>query len=110
VLGCFGCGWGSRHDHIDLEPNEFSRKGGKAFDIVAVISTLDDDVLAVDVAELAQPLEECAPDMPGLWARHRSATEYADSKDLRLQLRLGDHRRGKEAARDNFKECSPIYH
>src|SRR4051812_11263489 len=109
VLGCLGCGWGSRNDHIDLEPNELGRKGGKAFDVVTVIATFYDDVPAVDVAELAQPLEESGPDMPGLRARHRSATEYADSKDFRLRLRLGDHRHGKEAARDHFNECSPIH-
>ena len=49
--GRLGRGGSPRHDHVDREPNQLGREGGKPFDAVAVESALDDNVLALDVSE-----------------------------------------------------------
>ena len=52
----------TRDDHVDGEPDQLGREDGKPLDLIPVVSTLDDDVLALDVPELAQPLEELPQD------------------------------------------------
>lgn len=70
------------HDEIHLESDQFCRQAGQLIGLLLGISPLDDNVLAFDVAELAQSLPEClrrigvgriesqqdpnTPDLPGL--------------------------------------------
>jgi hypothetical protein len=72
------------------------------------MSALEGDVSAFHVAELAQRLEQCAPDMPPFRAARRSAAEHADSKDFRLRLRAAEARRSEEAQRNTSIERPSI--
>src|SRR5262245_35175779 len=53
----------------------------------------DDDVLALDITKVPQPLKESPPHIRGLRLGRR---ENADSSDPHRWLRLRDHRRGQE--------------
>jgi len=57
-LAARAAGVAGRKDHVQLEPNQLGREGGKLFDGVPVKSALDDDVPALDIPEVPQPLEE----------------------------------------------------
>ncbi len=92
-----GRGGRPRDDHVDREPHELGREGGKPFAAVPVPSALDDDVLALDVAEVSQPLEECPPEMRRRRAVRGGPPEKADAMDLRRRLRFHDERRGEGA-------------
>jgi hypothetical protein len=97
------------HDHVDLELHEFGREGRKPLGVVPVPSALDDDVLALDVTQIAQALEECAPDERGLRACWRITAEQADAKYFRWHLRLCRQRRGDQD-KESRQPCTPIHH
>ena len=86
-----------RHDDVDLEPDQLGRESGEPLVLSLRPSVLDHDVLALDVAELAQPSPERLDEMLGRHGRGRGHEE-ADPIDLPRLLRLGGERRGEEAA------------
>jgi hypothetical protein len=47
-----------RNNHLDLEPDQVSREVAETFVAPLRIPLLDDQVLAFDVTEVAQPLSE----------------------------------------------------
>ena len=53
-----------RDDDVDFEMNQLGREVGEPLILPLRTSVLDDDVLALDLTELAQPLPECL-DAPG---------------------------------------------
>jgi hypothetical protein len=87
--------WPPRHD-VHVEPNQLGREGGEPVSVVAVESTLDEDVLALDVSQLPHPLEESLPGAPGPRAVRRRAPQKAYPIGFCGRLRLGDERRGEE--------------
>ena len=50
-----------RHDDVHWEPDQLGREGGKALELALGIAGLDDEVLALDVAKITQPLPEGLP-------------------------------------------------
>ncbi len=62
AMGRLGCG--ARDDDVHFELNKLCGEGGESFSVVAVESTLDEDVLALDVPQLQHPLEESVPGAP----------------------------------------------
>ena len=48
----------SRDDHVNLEPDQLGREFRQALGLPLGGPELDDEVLALDVAELAKPLAE----------------------------------------------------
>jgi hypothetical protein len=106
-------GLGSRRhrgdDHVDMEPDQLVRERGKAVDPVPVVSALDDDVLALGVSKVPQPLEERLPDVPRFRARRPEASENADSKHPRRRLRAG-HPRTAEQRQEAQQRCAATDH
>ena len=78
--------------------------------MVAVESTFDEDVLALDVPQLPHPLEESVPGTPAPRAVRRRASEKAYPVDFRGRLRLRRKRRGKETAGKAANERAPGDH
>ena len=58
LLGCLGSGRCHRKDGLHPQTDQFSRKVGEPIILPLRKSGLNDDVLALHVAELAQPLPE----------------------------------------------------
>src|SRR5215471_10600232 len=56
ALGCCRC-CSSGHDHVDLEPDQLGHEAGKSFESPLRVSAHDDDVPALDVAELLEAFE-----------------------------------------------------
>jgi hypothetical protein len=64
---------------------------------------LDDDVLALDIAQLAESLPEGT-------GKVGSRGDNADPVNLPRLLRFGTERRGEEAASQGADECPPIHY
>ena len=47
------------NDHVDVKTDKLRRQVGKSFRSIGRVSRLDNNVLSLDVAELAQTLQEC---------------------------------------------------
>src|SRR5262249_53735071 len=102
--GRLGSGCGARDYHIHFEPNQLGGEGGKPISVVAVESTLDEDVLALDVPELPHSLEESLPGAPAPRAVRRRTPEKAHPIDLRGRLRIGGERPREQAAGQRAQE------
>ena len=63
MLGSKGRERPAGHDDVHLEPEQLGREVGEPLGLPLRISILDDDVLALDVAEVAQPLAERLTDV-----------------------------------------------
>ena len=92
-------------DHVDLEPDQLIREGGKPVETVSVISALEDDVLALDVSAVPQLLEECGPNVPGLRAGRRRTCENAPFPAGGCAPAASGAARSESA-----EECAPIHH
>jgi hypothetical protein len=89
----------TRHDDIDLERYQFCRKGRQSFWLAQRNPEFDQDVSALDVAEVTRALTEGLEQADGPRAGVCRAGMYvADSRDLGRRLRLG-----REACRS---ECA----
>jgi len=95
LLGGLGRWRGASDDDVDLEANQLGREGGESFGSSLRISALDDEVLALDVPQFPQPLEESRPGTRDPRIGRLERPEQADAKHLRrLLLRFsGDRRR-----------------
>ena len=71
------------HDDVDLEPHQLGRELGKPVVLALRPAELDDEVLALDVAELAQARPECL--QPGC----DPAAEAGPRKPMRRTLADG---------------------
>ena len=58
VLGSAGRGGASCHNHVHLEPDQLGRQVGEPLVLPLRIAVLNDEVLALDIAEVAQTLPE----------------------------------------------------
>src|SRR5262245_43103859 len=110
ALGRLGRGRGPRDDDVHFEANELARAGGGAGSVVAVESTLDEHVLALDVPELPHALEEPLPGAPAPRAVRRGATEKAYPVNPRGLLRLGSEGPGEKAAGERAEEPPACSH
>jgi len=63
---------GGCNEEVHRDPDKFGRQIGKAIHLEVRPTILNGDVLAVDVTEIAQPLEECLR-IPGRTHRNSSA-------------------------------------
>jgi hypothetical protein len=95
-------------NHIDLEPDELSGQGGKTIGLARGISSLEEDVLACDPAEILQGRDERKPGNFFI-GRHGFDAENPHARDPAGWLSPGGERRGEEAASDNLEECSSVH-
>src|SRR5262249_17788718 len=84
----------SRHEHVEVEPNELGSERGEPLLPVLGKPPLEDHVASFHVAEFAQPLLQRLDEVPRLdWRR---GEDQADPVDLPGLLRLDGRRRGQE--------------
>src|SRR5262249_15618184 len=103
-LLCGNGGWSSPgHDDTDLEVDKLGRNLGQTLVVSLRPPILDDDVAAVDPAELAKPLHESGD--PLALGRTRARTQEPDS--VRRLLRVRRYRTNRCAARDR-DELAPL--
>ena len=100
-----GAGAAPGDDDVHLGPHQLGRERRESVGLLPVPATLDEDVLALDVPQFPQPLEESLPEAPR-GAGRRGAPEKAYPIDFRGRLCPGGERRGEEAARDHRHERS----
>ena len=93
VLGRPDRGGSLCHNHVHLELGQLGRQVAEPFLAPLRITVLNDDVLALDVAELAQPLPERYKRWIGSSGRTTNAKKPADQVHLRRLLRLSRERR-----------------
>jgi hypothetical protein len=98
----------SRNNDVDLETDRLRDKRWVAIIATLCPSVLDHDVLALDVAEIAQFLAEGGNEL-GL-ERGRGGAEEHDPVDLPYRLRLGGEGRGEQGAGQCADERSPRGH
>src|SRR5215472_5632611 len=80
-------------DEVHLEPDQLGRQFGQSVDPILRISIVDDNILALNPPELAQPLpERVAPRLPIGRGRHIKKTY---PRHLSRLLRVGGERRDK---------------
>ena len=80
-----------RDDEIKFEPDQFARQPGEPLHPPVCGSVLDDDVLALDLSDLAQALPEGVDFSRG---PGRSIEQVPDTGDVTGRLRMGNARRG----------------
>jgi hypothetical protein len=78
------------HNHIHLEPDQLRREVSQPIVSALGVSVFDDEVLALNIAELAQPLQECIT--LTRVSRQRPTREYTYPGDFWWRLRLGSER------------------
>jgi hypothetical protein len=76
------------HDHVHLEPDQLRREVSQPIVFALRITVLNDEVLALDIAKLAQPLLECLHTWSGLRGG-RTKTKPTYPVHLPRRLRLG---------------------
>jgi hypothetical protein len=77
-----------RHDHIDLQPDEFARESWNLLRPVAGVSVFDHEVPALDISEVAESPEELGRQFRRVWLLIRSFPQETNPPDLsRLALR-----------------------
>ena len=59
LLGGQGPRSAGGHDDVDLEPDQLGWQGREPLELPVRLAVLDDNVLAVDVAEVPKSLSEC---------------------------------------------------
>ncbi len=108
VLGCRHSLRPPRYDEVHLEPDQLGREAGQPVDPILSISIVDDNILALNPPELAQPLpERVEQGRPIGRGRH---TKKTYPRHLSRLLRPGGERRGEEATRQGPKERAPVHH
>ena len=96
-------------DDVDFEARKFACEFGKLVDVAARIAEFDSDVLAVDIAKIAQALLEIT-DTSISTGRSAAMSKPTDAIDLRHLLRARSERRAEEATRNSADERSPVHH
>lgn len=100
--------WGRRSDnHVDLEPNELCGKSGKPSGFAVRVSSFDDSVLPLHVADIAETLAE-GLDVSGI-SRGRACRQIAYPSDTR-SLRPRDKRRRGERSNTTDKKGPPVHY
>ena len=92
-----------RHDEIEFETHEPGGKARQPRELSLSEPILDDDVLSLDITEIAQSLAEGRV----AW-RVGSSRQIADAREpLSRRLRLARDRRKKQAERKSDREPNP---
>ena len=108
VLGCRHSLRPPRYDEVHLEPDQLGRQVGQPVDPTLRISIVDDNILALNPPELAQPLpERVEPGRPIGRGRHAKKTYPRHPSRL---LRLDGERRDEEAHAHGSEELAPGRH
>jgi hypothetical protein len=89
------------HDDVNIQAHELGGEGGKPSDIASSVPELDDEILALDVPQLAQTLDHGL--VEGRGPRIDRGKDSDGGHPSRC-LRLGGERRGEEAAREDRHE------
>ena len=97
-----------RHDDVHLEPDQLGRQVGQPVDPILRISIVDDNILALNPPELAQPMPERVEQVRPIGRGRRAKKTYP--RHLSRLLRVGGERRGEEATRQAADERPPIHH
>jgi len=103
-LGCSRRVIGGRNDDVDVETDQFGREAGEPIRPPLGVPVLDDHVLAVDVAQLAQPLLKGLEERCGA---RISPRQISDPVHPGL-LPDGHERRGKHGDARRLEESSAI--
>ena len=104
VLGCRHSLRPERYDEVHLEPDQLGRQVGQPVDPILRISIVDDNILALNPPELAQPLPERVEQGWPIGRGRQAKKSYP--RHLSRLLRVGGERRGDEAARDGGHESA----
>jgi hypothetical protein len=108
--GRLGSRCGARDYDVHFEPNKLAREGGESVGSFPVPSALDEDVLAFDVPQLTQPLEESLPGAPAPRAVRRGTPEKAYPIEFPGLLRPGAERRGEGTSQRGEQEAATVHH
>jgi len=84
------------HDEVHLEPDQLSRQVGQPVDPTLRISIVDDNILALNPPDLAQPLPERVEQGWPIGRGRQTKKTYP--RHLSRLLRVGCERRGEEEA------------
>src|SRR6266446_554847 len=98
-----------RKNDIHRQVDEFRRQTRKSLEPILGKSTLDDDILTLDPAELAKPPEKGAGDVRGRGGT-RTWRQNSDPRNLCRPLPLGGERRDEEAASQHAEERSSVHY
>ena len=107
LLGRQGSDCASGHDDIDLERNQFGRKGGEALGLSLGITIFDHDVAALDVTEVTQFFKE---GLLQVGIGGQVGRQEAYSSDLGRLLSFGGERHGQGPQREPLPERAPLHH
>src|SRR5262249_39425030 len=94
-----------RYDEVHFEPDQLGRQVGQPVDPTLRISIVDDNILALNPPELAQPLPERVEQGRPIGRGRQAKKTYP--RHLSRLLRIGRERRGKEGRKqdENGDEC-----
>src|SRR5215211_1549666 len=99
------------HDtmRLHLEPDQLGRQVGQPVDPILRISIVDDNILALNPPELAQPLPERIEQGRPIGRRRHPKKTYP--RHLSRLLRVGGERRGEEThGEDSDEGDTPDHH
>jgi hypothetical protein len=92
-------------DYIDLEPDKVGCELGETIGLALRRAVLDEQVVALHVAELAQTLAKGGETRRSV----RSTIQDADSMYPPRRLRFGSEWRGQRAQCEPAQDCSPVH-
>src|SRR4030095_11212046 len=97
-----------RYDEVHLEPDQLSREAGQPVDPTFRISIVDDNILALNPPEFAQPLPERVEVGRSIGRGPRPKKTYP--RHLSRLLRLSGERHGEEHRPRAREERAAVYH
>src|SRR5262249_39733103 len=92
-----------RYDEVHFEPDQLGRQVGQPVDPTLRISIVDDNILALNPPELAQPLPERVEQVRPIGRGRQAKKTYP--RHLSRLLGPGDERCGEEAQSEDSDEC-----
>jgi hypothetical protein len=95
--------------NVHLGAHQLDDQLGVDLGLAVSVSVFNGNVLAVDVAEIAEPLPECR-DVRLVWRRRFRWDQHADPGDLLRRLRLAGKRPGEEAEGDRADERATVHY
>ncbi len=95
----------ARDDHVHRQPHEVGREFRETFEPALRPAVLDEDVLSLGVAQVAQAL----PEGIRRWVDGRAYAQDTDSRDLRGLLRFGGDRRDEESKREDQSQAAQAH-
>src|SRR5262249_19658440 len=87
LLRCTSCRGSCCNDDIDLESNQLIREIAEPLQLPLPITTLDNQVPSLNIAEIAQSVHHCL--ITRGYGRLRTRVEITNSRDLRGLLGAG---------------------